>query len=157
VEMLVALLLAKPVVVGALCMGTAALSSRDQDLGSLLTGAALLLLAGFAPLVLFKMAPLVEAPSVAHIHDLSRQPVHAFERAVEKVLAVASGAGAAAAVGGGEDMNLAGTLLAQASGGLAGSGPPDAAEGREHPLGPARPPDATPPTSSGVGLGGRGG
>ena len=159
VEMLVALLLTKPVVVGALCLGTAALDSKNESAASLVSGAAILLLAGFAPLVLFKMAPLVEAPSVAHLQDLSRQPVHAVERAVEKVLAVATGVGATAAAGGGEDMKLAGALLVQASGGSAGGGGPgEGGAGAEHPLGPARPPDGlTGASTSGAGGGGSGG
>lgn len=161
VEVLVALLLAKPVVAGALCLGTATLSSSRGSLGSVVSGAAILLLAGFAPLVLFKMAPLVEAQSLAHLQDLSRQPVRAVERAVERVLAVTTGAGATAAMaaGAGEDMSLAGALLVQASGGAAGGGGAGAdGAGEGHPLGPARPPGAGGPGErGGAGAGGGGG
>jgi hypothetical protein len=125
VELLAALLLVKPVVAGVLALGTAALTSSRASAGSVLSGAALLLLAGFAPLAVLKMAPVVDAASVAHLHELSWAPLQAAGRAVTKLAAARSSPGSPGpASAPGWDVGLASTLLKQTGG---------------HPLGPARP------------------
>jgi hypothetical protein len=134
-ELLGALLLAKPVVVGALCLGANALTSARAGPSSMVTGAAILLLAAFAPMVLLKLVPIVEVSAIAHLQGVSRQPLRAAERAAQRAAPVVAGAatGGGAAVAGpclAEDLGSAGQLLAQVGAG-AGSG--------EHPLGPARP------------------
>jgi hypothetical protein len=124
-ELLGALLLVKPVVAGVLALGTAAITSGHTSAGSLMSGAALLLLAGFAPLYVLKMAPLVEVASVVHLQELSRVPAQAAGRVIARVGAsTAIGAPAGTVGDGGADMRLASTLLQQTG---------------EHPLGPARP------------------
>lgn len=143
VALLVSLLLMKPVIVGALALGTAALSA-DRG-GSIVSGAAMLLVAAFAPLALFKMVPLVEVSALAHLHDLSRQPVRAAERVARGGLSFATAAGAVAGGPsggrGGADLGVAGVLLSQAAGAhAAGAHAGGSGEGPDHPLGPARPP-----------------
>jgi hypothetical protein len=140
VALLGSLLLVKPVVVGALCFGAATLTTQGRGASAMLSGTAVLLIAAFAPLLLLKMVPLVDAPSVAHLYDLSRQPVRWAERAAQGLLALsasAGGLGAPAASGAAsEGLGSAAALLGQATG---GAGPAGA---EEHPLGPARPPGA---------------
>ena len=155
VALLGSLLLVKPVVVGALCLGAATVSARHAGASSLLSGTAILLIAAFAPLLLLKMVPLVDEPSFAHLYDLSRQPVRWAERAAQGVLALSAGAGALVAPAtsgtGAEGLGSAAALLGQASG---AAGP---ARSEEHPLGPARPPGSGPPGSGPPGSGPPGG
>jgi hypothetical protein len=159
VALLGSLLLVKPVVVGALCLGAATVGARPPGAGSLLSGTAILLIAAFAPLLLLKMVPLVDAPSVAHLYDLSRQPVRWAERAAQGVLALSASASALLAPPtsgtGADGLGSAAALLGQASG---SAGP---ARSEEHPLGPARPPaprpaggPGTPGAPGGGGVGG---
>ena len=75
-----ALLFAKPVIVAALCLGDNALTSTKAGPSSLVTGAAILLMAAFAPMVLLKLVPMVEVSAIAHLQGVSRQPFHAAER-----------------------------------------------------------------------------
>jgi len=134
VEVLAALLLAKPVVVGALCLGASALTSPKASLSSAATGSAILLMAAFAPVALLKLVPIAEASAIGHLQGFSRQPFGAAERAVQRVMAIASSGGAAAgagAAGGGE----AGSASAEQLMSQLGPAGDDGAD----PLGPARP------------------
>jgi hypothetical protein len=130
-QLLSALLLAKPVIVGALCLGDNALTSSRTGPSAMVTGAAILLMAAFAPMVLLKLIPLVEVSAIAHLQGLSRQPVQAAERSFHRVMAMAGSARAAASVA---PTGSASQLLNQIG------GPGD--DG--HPLGPARPPGPGP-------------
>lgn len=86
IEGLVALILTKFVIVATLTLGAAAMGSvRGVD--QLAAGAAILFLAAFAPFVLLRMVPVVEAGAIAHLEGLSRRPARA-------VAATASQAGA---------------------------------------------------------------
>ena len=84
-EMLAALILSKFVIVAVISLAVAALSGGlgGQGLSGLLTGAALLLLAGIAPFALLRMVPIVEAGAVAHLEGTGRRmtsaPGHALE------------------------------------------------------------------------------
>jgi hypothetical protein len=116
-EVLGALLLAKPVIVGAMCLGANALTSADAGAGSVVTGSAILLLAAFAPVALLKLVPMAEASAIGHLQDASRQPFRAAERAVNSTMNAVTRAAALAqtarhggTVGGG-----AGQLLNQVS------------------------------------------
>jgi len=131
VEILGALLLAKPVIVAALCLGDNALTSADRGVSSMVTGAAILLLAAFSPMVVLKLVPVVEVSAVAHLQGVSRQPIYAAERAVQRVMSLASGLGHGAGSPPAADLGSAAQLLAQV-------GPDDGGEG--HPWGPAGPP-----------------
>jgi len=138
-EVLGALLLAKPVVVGALCLGTSALASAKAGPSSIVTGAGILLMAAFAPMVLLKLVPVVEVSAIAHLEGVSRRPFHAAERVGQRALAIAASSGGAAAGGaaggggapGGAGVGSAGQLLSQVG---QGSG------AAQNPLGPAGPP-----------------
>ena len=97
-EVLAALLLAKPVVTAALCLGARAVTAGGGGLESLVTGTAILLMASFAPLMLLKLVPVVEVAAIAHLQGASRQPFHAASRVGRQVVGMT--AGAAGAVGG---------------------------------------------------------
>ena len=131
VGILGALLLAKPVIVAALCLGDNALTSAQSGVSSMITGAAILLLAAFAPMVLLKLVPIVEVSAIAHLQGVSRQPLYAAERAVQRVVSMAAGVGHGAGSPPSADLGSAAQLLAQVK-------PDDG--GDSHPLGPARPP-----------------
>jgi hypothetical protein len=83
VEMLVALILSKFVVASVLALGANAVSGGGED--GALTGAAMLLLAGFAPFVLFRMVPIIEAGAIGHLEGVSRRPLQAPIRAAQTV------------------------------------------------------------------------
>ncbi|HTV10797.1 MAG TPA: hypothetical protein VME20_02960 [Acidimicrobiales bacterium] len=129
-HVLVALLLTKPVVVTALCLGDNAILSVRGGPSALVTGTAILLLAAFAPMALFKLVPVFEVSAIAHLQGLSRQPLHSAGRAVQQVLGMAgSVASAAAAAGAGASPDGASQLL--------GHFEPSVAQGGAFDLGPA--------------------
>ena len=74
VEVLVALLLMKPVIVGALCLGAGAVVDVG-DPSTAVSGLAILLIAAFAPYALLKLVPIVGVSAIAHLEGLSRQPI----------------------------------------------------------------------------------
>jgi hypothetical protein len=125
-------------VVGALCLGTNALTSGQSGAEAVVTGAAILLMAAFAPVALFKLVPLAEASTVGHIQELSRQPFRSAERAAGSVSNVMSRAAALAGAGGlGGGVSVgAGQMLAQVS---EARGPSEALD-----LGPGGTPKAAP-------------
>jgi hypothetical protein len=92
-EVLGALLLAKPVIVGALCLGANALTSAEAGASSVVTGSAILLLAAFAPVALLKLVPIAEVSAIGHLQDVSRQPLRAAERAAHSAMNLATRAG----------------------------------------------------------------
>jgi hypothetical protein len=78
-EILVSLILAKFVIVACLSLGAAALAGSGVD--SAVSGAGILLMAGFAPFALLRLAPIVEASAIAHLEGLSRRPARAAMQA----------------------------------------------------------------------------
>lgn len=78
-EILVALVLSKFVILAALHLGVAALAHGGVE--SPLSGAAILLMAAFAPFALLRLAPVVEASAIAHLEGMSRRPGRAVARA----------------------------------------------------------------------------
>ena len=75
VQILVSLILSKFVVMASLSLGAAAVTGRGID--APLSGAAILLMAGYAPFALLRLAPVVEASAIAHLEGMSRRPVRA--------------------------------------------------------------------------------
>ena len=73
IEVLVALLLMKPVIVGALCLGAGAVVDMG-DPSTAVSGLAILLIAAFAPYALLKLVPMVGVSAIAHLEGLARQP-----------------------------------------------------------------------------------
>jgi hypothetical protein len=73
VELLVALVLSKFVIVATLTLGVAALRGGPSADNAVI-GAAILLIAGFAPFCLLRLAPIVEVGAIAHLEGLSRRP-----------------------------------------------------------------------------------
>ena len=98
IEVLVALMLAKPIIVGALCLGGSALQDMSGDPSAAVSGVAILLLAAFAPMALLKLVPIVEVSGIAHLEGLSRRPFQAAERGMQRVMGAAR-AGAAHVAG----------------------------------------------------------
>lgn len=97
VEVLASLLLAKPVIVGSLCLGARALGSL-AGLSAAVEGATILLLATFAPMAVLKLVPMVETSAIGHLQGLSVGPLKARDNALRAV-AYGSSLAAPAAVG----------------------------------------------------------
>jgi hypothetical protein len=74
VELLAALILSKFVIVAVLSLGLAMVAKGD-GIDVALSGGALLLLAAFAPFVVLRLAPIVEAAAVAHLEGVERRPL----------------------------------------------------------------------------------
>ncbi len=101
VEVLVALLLAKPVVMAALCLGARALAGSQVGVESVVTGSAVLLMAAFAPFMLLRLVPVVEVTAIAHLQGAARQPFHAASRTAQRVASMAAaGMGGSSQMGG---------------------------------------------------------
>jgi hypothetical protein len=77
VHLLTALLLSKFVIVSALTVGVGALAASSGGLDEGLMGGAVLMMAAFAPFLLLRMAPMVEAAAVSHLEGASRRPLRA--------------------------------------------------------------------------------
>lgn len=80
VEILASLILSKFVIVASVSLGLAALSGGGVD--ATVSGAAVLLIAAFAPFALLRLAPVVEASAIAHLEGMSRRPGRAAARTV---------------------------------------------------------------------------
>lgn len=88
IELLVSLVLSKLVIVACLSLGLAAMSGTGID--ATMSGAAILLLAGFAPFTLLRLAPVVEASAIAHLEGLSRRPIRAAGSATTSAAGIRS-------------------------------------------------------------------
>ena len=84
VEKLAALILSKFVIVATLTLGAAALHGGPSPDNAVI-GAAILLIAGFAPFSLLRLAPIVEAGAIAHLEGMSRRPMRFAGRAATTV------------------------------------------------------------------------
>jgi hypothetical protein len=122
IEVLVALLLMKPVIIGALCLGAGAVLSVSNT-STVVSGLAVLLIAAFAPYALLKLVPLVGVSAIAHLEGLSRRPFRAAEQTVQRALTAVEQSRAASRVvnGSGGLPAGAGQMMAQVGG--AGEGP----------------------------------
>jgi hypothetical protein len=90
VELLTALILSKFVIVAVISLAAGALTTGD-GLNDVLAGAALLLLAAFAPFVILRLVPVVEAGMIGHLEGMSRRPVAATTSAASHVAGLALG------------------------------------------------------------------
>ena len=86
IELLVALILAKFVIVATLTLGVGALSSGPSADNAVI-GSAILLLSAFAPFCLLRLAPIVETAAIAHLEGMSRRPFRAAGRVATAVAA----------------------------------------------------------------------
>lgn len=93
VEMLAVLVLAKLVIVGALTVGAGALGAEHGGVGAAITGAAVLLLAAFAPFSVLRLVPIVELGAAAQLEGLSRRPARAVASVPGRALSNATQAG----------------------------------------------------------------
>jgi hypothetical protein len=85
VEILAALILSKFVIVAGLTLGLAAVNGGTST-DDTVAGAAILLISGFTPFALLRLAPVVEAAAIAHLEGLSRRPVRATSRTATSAL-----------------------------------------------------------------------
>lgn len=85
IEVLVSLILSKFVILASISLGLAALKGGGTD--AAVSGAAVLLIAAFAPFALLRLAPVVEASAIAHLEGMSRRPIRAAGRAATAVAA----------------------------------------------------------------------
>jgi hypothetical protein len=93
IELLVALILSKFVIVAVISLAGGALSGGG-GLDAVLAGAALMLMAAFAPFVLLRLVPIAEAGVIGHLEGLERRPVAAAGSVATRAAgAVASGGG----------------------------------------------------------------
>ncbi len=83
-ELLAALILSKFVIVATLTLGVAALHGGPSA-DNAVVGAAILLIAGFAPFSLLRLTPVIEAGAIAHLEGLSRRPWRAAGRVATTV------------------------------------------------------------------------
>jgi hypothetical protein len=145
VELLVALILSKFVIVSILCLSLGALGS-GSGFRAVLAGAALLLLAAFSPFALLRLVPLAEFGAAEHLDAVRHRASRAVTGAprsslnaaslvaqlgagsLEGALAGAGVVGSGAVAGGGADGDAAGArpsraggLAAAASGGPGGT------------------------------------
>jgi hypothetical protein len=76
IQTLVALILSKFVIVSVMSLATAALADPGGGgFGTIMGGAALMLMAAFAPIGLMKLMPLAEGAAVAHLEGMGRRPL----------------------------------------------------------------------------------
>lgn len=78
VEILSSLILSKLVIVAAVVLGLGALSQAGAD--PLFSGAAILLMAAFAPFAIMRLTPVVEAQAIGHLEGMSHRPARAATR-----------------------------------------------------------------------------
>lgn len=115
IEILVALILSKFVIVAVISLATAALADPGGGgFGTVMGAAALMLMAAFSPFALLKLMPMVEGTAIDHLQGMGRRPIQTvrsdggFNQAISVMrsktqtqttsgLAVAGGSGAAAA------------------------------------------------------------
>jgi hypothetical protein len=98
-EILVALLLSKFVIVAVLTLAAGMMTS-GTGVGTVMEGATLLLLAACAPFALLRLVPVVEAGLIGQLEGLERRPIAAARHAASSAAQVAVfGAEAAVATG----------------------------------------------------------
>ena len=110
VEGLAALILAKFVIVATLTLGAGAVASV-QGIDQVAAGTAILFVAAFAPFVLFRMVPIIEASALAHLEGLSRRPARAVTSGAASV-ATPAGAALTAVRTAGQWSRVAGSTVA---------------------------------------------
>ncbi|HEX3542760.1 MAG TPA: hypothetical protein VHT75_20190 [Acidimicrobiales bacterium] len=143
VEVLVALILSKFVIVVVIDLAASMITAGDGP-GTILQGATLLLLAACAPFALLRLVPLAEAGVIAHFERMERRPMAAASHASQTAVRTAMGA---------IDLAASGQALAQNGAAAPSKAMPDADGGQlnniQPPPGWSPRPDA--PDTSGAG------
>lgn len=80
VEILVALVFSKFVIVASLTLGLGAIGAA-HGVDATLTGSAIMLMSAFAPFAVMRLAPLVEVAAIGHLEGMSARPHQAVRRA----------------------------------------------------------------------------
>ena len=79
IEILVALILSKFVIVAVISLATAALADPGGGgFGTVMGAAALMLMAAFSPFALLKLMPMVEGAAIDHLQSKGRAPIERF-------------------------------------------------------------------------------
>lgn len=107
IEILVALIISKFVIVAVMSLATAALANPGGGgFGTVMGGAALMLMAAFSPFAILKLMPMVEGAAIDHLRGMGRAPINTMrpEGGVHQAISVmrsktrsASGSGLAVA------------------------------------------------------------
>lgn len=161
IEILVALILSKFVVVAVISLATAALAEPGQGgFASVMGGAALMLMAAFSPFALLKLMPMVEGAAIDHLRGTGRGPIQTVrpDGGVNQAISImrsktrsrsgglataGAGAGGAVAAGAGAaTVALGGAKAAAASPGKRADRQTDAAKTPEPPAARDAKPDA---------------
>jgi hypothetical protein len=127
VDTLVALILGKFVIVSVLSLAAGALDAGTGtgtgggSFAAVLGGAALLLLAAFAPWALFRLLPFLEAGAVAHLEGLSQRARRAATVPTRGLAQTALRAATSASMGGGAGLLLGAGVGASGPTGSTGS------------------------------------
>ncbi len=77
VEVVVAVIGSKFVVVATLTLGAAMVEHSGAGVDDAIQAAVVVLIAAFAPFSLLRLVPLVEVAAIAHLEGMSRRPIHA--------------------------------------------------------------------------------
>ena len=129
IEILVALILSKFVIVAVISLATAALADPGGGgFGTVMGAAALMLMAAFSPFAIMKLVPMVEGSAIDHLQGKGRGPIQAMRpdggvnqaisvmraktRGRQGLAVAGAGAGAGAAVGAGAGAAVAGAKSA---------------------------------------------
>jgi hypothetical protein len=147
-EVIVALILSKLVIVAALALAGGALTTQE-GFGTLVAGAGMLLLAAFAPFALFKLVPIASMASIAPLEGLGRRA----PRAATPRMSTVSQARHLAAVAGLPAAVSSGRPLAAGAARIGGPmpPPPPLPTGSAHPrVGPPGGGGGVPPAGSGA-------
>lgn len=158
IEILVALILSKFVVVAVISLATAALAEPGQGgFASVMGGAALMLTAAFSPFALLKLMPMVEGSAIDHLRGTGRGPIQTLrpDGGVNQAISImrsktrsrpgglaAAGARGAVAAGAGAATLAVGSAKAAASPGKRTDPQTDAAKTLEPPAARDAKPDA---------------
>jgi hypothetical protein len=87
VEVLVALILSKFVIVAAITLAIGAVGTA-KTADQVLEGGAILLMAAFTPFLLLRLAPVMEAAAIGHLEGASLRPFHATQRLASQATAL---------------------------------------------------------------------
>lgn len=96
IEILVALILSKFVIVVVIDLASGMITAND-GVTTILQGATLLLLAALAPFTLLRLVPIVEAGVIGHLERMERRPLAVATRATAMVVSAVTGQVEAAA------------------------------------------------------------
>ncbi|MEM8925390.1 MAG: hypothetical protein AAGD35_17950 [Actinomycetota bacterium] len=118
IEVQLSFILAKPVIIAVLSLGSTVLGDIDNALEAMIQASALFYLAAFSPYALFKLLPFVNDEAVAAMEG----PTGAPTRAATIAAGIVGGQKLAGFLGGSQQSGPSATVAAASAGGSAGGG-----------------------------------